>query len=62
LSPNVSLEVDENKYGPRTLDVISNGVIIVYFSFIFALDYTYDEKCKCEKRLGSQILGLVKIH
>src|SRR6267154_6348127 len=37
LSPNVSRAVGPNMYGPRILFVASNGVKMVYFSFIFAL-------------------------
>ena len=37
LSFNVSRDVAENMYGPIILYVISNGVMTVYFSFIFAL-------------------------
>jgi hypothetical protein len=36
-SPNVSLDVGENRYGPRSFEVRSNGLIMEYFSFIFAL-------------------------
>lgn len=38
LSFSVSRDVDENKYGPRSLLMALKGVMIAYFSFIFTLE------------------------